>query len=520
MVANSYWFRPYICSLALVAFLCSLPLTASAHPMGNFSINHFSAIEVYPTFIRLSYVIDMAEIPTFQEMQEFGFSARPDEPSTVTYRERKVRELQQGLSLRIGEQELPLSPGSSTLTFPTGAGGLPTLRLSTVYDTPLEVANGQLVYEDHNYPQRAGWKEIVATAHGGASLITSSAPPMSRSNQLMNYTADLIQAPPQDLRANLTFSVPASARTFSPSPSSVSNALIPPPGREAGTPRSRLTELITTRQLSPGIVVFALLMAIGLGAFHALEPGHGKTLVAAYLVGSRGTAWHALLLGLTVTASHTIGVFALGAVALFASHYIVPERLYPWLGFISGILIASMGIVLLKQAWLRSHGYSLVRHHPHAHQPNRSHGRGYSHGHLPDHGRSHHRHQHDSDHGDHAHGHPKLGEVSYGTLLTLGITGGMIPCPGALVVLLSAVALQRIAFGLLLIVAFSIGLATVLVSAGVLLVSARGILQRWNTDGPWSAYLPFLSPLVITPLGVLLAVQSLFGAGILPSFLF
>jgi len=282
-----------------------------------------------------------------------------------------------------------------------------------------------------------------------------------------------------------------------------------------------LTELITTRQLSPGIIVFALLMAIGLGAFHALEPGHGKTLVAAYLVGSRGTAWHALLLGLTVTTSHTIGVFALGAVALFASHYIVPERLYPWLGFISGILIASMGIVLLRQAWLRYHGYSLVHHHSHEHQSNHSHGHDYLHGHTHDHGHSQHMHQHASDHGDYArHLHPGRGEVSYGALLTLGITGGMVPCPGALVVLLSAVALQRIAFGMLLIVAFSIGLATVLVGAGLLLVSARGILQRWSTDGPWLTYLPFLSPLVITPLGILLPVRSLSGAGFLPNFLF
>jgi len=512
MFAESYWCRSYIYSLALIAFLCASPLTASAHPMGNFSINHFSAIEIHPTFIRLSYVIDMAEIPTFQEMQESGVSAQPDELSSVTYRERKVQELQQGLSLRIGEQELLLSSGSSTLTFPAGAGGLPTLRLSITYHVPLEMANGQLVYEDHNYPQRAGWKEIVATAHNGASLVTSSVASISRSNQLMNYTADLIQAPPQDMQANLTFSIPASARTFSLDPSSVDNALVSSP-REARTPRSMLTELITTRQLSPGIIVFALLMAIGLGAFHALEPGHGKTLVAAYLVGSRGTAWHALLLGLTVTASHTIGVFALGAVALFASHYIVPEQLYPWLSFISGILIAGTGVVLLRQAWLRYHGHTLAHSH-HSHAP------GHLHGHTHDHDHPDHAHPHDSGHDHHAHVTDEQREVSYGTLLALGITGGMIPCPGALVVLLSAVALQRIAFGMLLIAAFSIGLAAVLVGAGLLLVSARGIFHRWSADGPWLTYLPFLSPLVITPLGILLAVQSLFGAGVLPRLLF
>src|SRR5262249_59424929 len=113
----------------------------------------------------------------------------------------------------------------------------------------------------------------------------------------------------------------------------------------AQPPRSMVTELTTARQLSVGVIAFSLLVAIGLGAFHALEPGHGKTLVAAYLVGSRGTAWHAVLLGLTVTASHTIGVYALGCVALFASHYVLPEQLYLWLGFTSGLLI--MGIRML-----------------------------------------------------------------------------------------------------------------------------------------------------------------------------
>lgn len=506
MFVEPYWRRRYISFSAFIALLLSFPFTIFAHPMGNFSINHFSAIEVHPTFVRISYVIDMAEIPTFQEMQDSGLIAQPDDSSAVTYRERKAQELQQGLSLQVGEQELRLSPRSSILTFPAGAGGLPTLRLSVIYEAPLETTNGQLAYEDQNYPQRAGWKEIVATAHDGASLMTSSVPPLSQSNQLMTYAADLIQAPPQELRASLTFSVPASARVFSPAPSSVTNASVPSPA-EAHTPRSMLTELITTRQLSPGIIVFALLIAVGLGAFHALEPGHGKTLVAAYLVGSRGTAWHALLLGLTVTASHTIGVFALGAIALFASHYIVPEQLYPWLGFTSGILIAGMGVVLLRQAWLRYRGYPLAHHHhphPDSHSP------------LHDHD---HLHDHDSSHGHNEHAHHEREEVSYGTLLTLGITGGMVPCPGALVVLLSAVALQRIAFGMLLIVAFSLGLAAVLVGAGLLLVSARGIVQRWSADGLWLTYLPFLSPLVITPLGILLAVRSLFGTGVLPHFL-
>src|SRR5262249_27999436 len=149
--------------------------------------------------------------------------------------------------------------------------------------------------------------------------------------------------PPQEVQASLSFTVPAARRS---SPTVAIDAAVPT-SVNAQTPRSMLTELITARQLSAGVILFSLLVALGLGAFHALEPGHGKTLVAAYLVGSRGTAWHAVLLGLTVTASHTVGVYALGGVALFASQYVVPEQLYPWLGFVSGVLIMGTGMVLL-----------------------------------------------------------------------------------------------------------------------------------------------------------------------------
>jgi ABC-type nickel/cobalt efflux system permease component RcnA len=483
--------------------------------MGNFSINHFSALEVHPTFIRLSCVIDLAEIPTFQELQEHSLTAQPDGPGVAVYRERKVKELQQGLVLRIGDQPLSLSLRSSALTFPPGAGGLPTLRISAVYEAPLEAMDGRLVYEDRNYPQRIGWKEIIATAHDGVSLSGSSVPTESKSNQLTTYAADLLQAPPQDLRASLSFSVPVSARALVPaSPAVVSTGV--PASAEAQTPRSMLTELITARQLSTGVILFSLLVAIGLGAFHALEPGHGKTLVAAYLVGSRGTAWHALLLGLTVTASHTIGVYALGGVALFASHYVLPEQLYPWLGFVSGLLIMGTGGVLLTRAWQGQLGHHEHDHNGHPHHPhNHLHDHAHDHDHAHEHGHSHprhHSHSHSHEHG-HAHdGHAEPASVGYGALLTLGITGGMIPCPAALVVLLSAVALQRIAFGLLLIVAFSVGLAAVLVGTGLLLLSARGMVQRWSGEGLWLEYLPFLSPLVITPLGLVIAVRSLFGS--------
>ena len=194
-------------AVATILSMFLLPGRSLAHPMGNFSINHFSAIAVYPRTVRVTYIIDMAEIPTFQEIQDSGLVAQPDGPSAVQYRDRKVEEWRQGLRLRVGEQTLTLASRSSELTFPAGAGGLPTLRLAVVYETPLRFESGVLAYEDHNYPQRAGWKEIVASAYDGASLTRSSVPVESKSQQLTSYATDLLQAPPQDLRAELTFSI-------------------------------------------------------------------------------------------------------------------------------------------------------------------------------------------------------------------------------------------------------------------------------------------------------------------------
>ncbi len=238
-------------------------------------------------------------------------------------------------------------------------------------------------------------------------------------------------------------------------------------------------------------MLFAVIAASGLGAFHALEPGHGKTLVAAYLVGSRGTAWHALVLGLVVTASHTAGVYLLGAVTLYASRYVLPERLYPWLGITSGLLIAGLGFVLFLRRYAGDPG---AHGHDHAH----------------DHGD--HTHTHAHDHHDHTHG----GDVSLRTLFALGITGGIVPCPAALVVLLSAISLNRVAFGLVLIVAFSLGLAAVLVAVGLLIVHARSLMTRFQGDGPLvTRWLPLTSSAVMTVLGVAIVVQGLRAAGVL-----
>ena len=300
------------------------------------------------------------------------------------------------------------------------------------------------------------------------------------------------------------------------------------------TPQSQFTELMTTRQAGLWFLVVAAFIAAGLGALHALEPGHGKTIVAAYLVGSKGTAYHAFLLGMIVTISHTAGVYALGALTLYASRYIVPEQLYPWLGAASGLIIAALGSYLFLRRYAdhevgHSHGPGGHHHnHPHTHDHEEVHEHLHA-DHVPvhSHGAQSHDHHHDSpgDHGHHdeshghvhAHHHHEISsDVSYRQLLALGITGGIVPCPAALVVLLSAVALHRIAFGLFLIVAFSVGLAAVLIGVGLLIVYARRFMTGLRTEGLlFTRWLPLTSAAVITVLGLAIAARSLITAGIL-----
>ena len=262
---------------------------------------------------------------------------------------------------------------------------------------------------------------------------------------------------------------------------------------QQATPRSAFTELITTRSMGLWFLITAGFIALGLGALHALEPGHGKTIVAAYLVGSRGTARHALLLGLIVTASHTAGVFALGAITLYASRYIVPEQLYPWLGVFSGLTIAGLGGYMFLRRWsgldldhshtsgqLHSHWFSSSKQNavvPQPAEPAKS--------------------------------------VSLYQLFALGITGGIIPCPAALVVLLSAFALHRIGLGFFLIIAFSLGLAAVLIAFGMLMVYGRRFMAKVRADGPLTTrWLPVASAAFMTILGAGIALRAFVTTGI------
>ena len=292
-----------------------------------------------------------------------------------------------------------------------------------------------------------------------------------------------------------------------------------PTGEEGET--DALSDMLRSEELSLGLILVALALALFLGAAHGLEPGHGKTVVAAYLVGSRGTVGNALFLGGVVTFTHTFSVIILGLVALFATQYVQPEQIFPWLGTASGILIMALGIWLFAGHLKRLRGNRQPHRHDHGH-----HDHSHHHGHG-DHGHGDHDHG-DHDHGDHDHGHEEdhhhghghthsheiPDRVTPGSLLALGISGGIVPCHGALVILLLAVALHRIAFGLLLLLAFSFGLAAVLIAIGVLMVKARPLVDRFSGDSKWVQRLPIVSSVVIIAVGLGITVKTLMGSGI------
>jgi ABC-type nickel/cobalt efflux system permease component RcnA len=487
------------------------PWVSLAHPLGNFSISHYTSIRVEQDAVELRYVLDLAEIPTFQEIQATGIVPAEGHPSLPEYLVRQTAVLQAGLGLEMDGQRLPLQGVASEILFPPGAGGLPTLKLGLQYRAPLApllaAAKHQLFYRDSNFPGRAGWHEIIAVAGPGITVVQSSVPATDRSRALTDYPTDLLNSPPQVREAQVVFALAPPPPEVAAVDTTLASALT---ANRQGTPRSAFTDLVTTPQLSLGVVCLALAVAVGLGAFHALEPGHGKTVVAAYLVGTQGTAWHALSLGLIVTATHTAGVYLLGAVTLYTSHYVMPERLYPWLGVLSGLTIAGLG------GWLFMRRYAgRVQAHTHTH--------GHTHAHGPTHAPSHSRHDapahHHHSEADEVHGHHdrEAGKtVSFRALLTLGVTGGMVPCPAALVVLLSAITLRRVGFGMLLIVAFSVGLAAVLIAIGLLMVYAQRFMVRFQGDG-WllTRWLPLASAALITLSGMILVVQALVVAGVL-----
>jgi nickel/cobalt transporter (NicO) family protein len=482
--------RALVTLMVAVAVLAGFAQPASAHPLGNFTVNHYSLIEVDRGAVRVTYVIDMAEIPTFQALG----SGDRSRAAAQAYALAHIGGWAGKLDLSVNGRPVALAAGTVTASLRLGQAGLEIMRVQAQLTGAVPGAGPfTLTYHDHSFDGQLGWREIVMRAGSGAVLTRSSVATQDVSHMLRHYPTGLLQTPMQVTGASASYRY-GSGRSVTVAPQ------VPGGGVAIGTSETGFTSLIGHSSLTPGFVALALALAIAWGALHALSPGHGKSIVAAYLIGSRGTARHAAFLGATVTITHTTGVFALGMVALLLSHYIVPETLYPWLGVLSGLLVIVMGASILSRRLSSTANRRGPDHHHHHH------GHDHDHGHHHDHGHDHH------DHAGHTHLPPGAdgSPITRRSLLMLGISGGILPCPSALVVMLGAIALHRIAFGLVLVLAFSLGLALTLTSIGLVVVYARRLIERAPVSGGRvTAWIPVFSAGVITLLGVGVTVQAL-----------
>ncbi len=470
-------------------FVLFFLFSVAAHPLGNFSVNNFSRIEIGKNQIRIRAVLDMAEIPAFQESQEID----TDKNGTLSneelnlYLEKITPRYLEGLKLFVDNQPLQIETKAKNISLPIGSGNLPVLRIEWDFVAVIQTKEThRLKFENTNYKERVGWNEIVIARTTDINVFDSTVFGNSITDELRTYPEDMLSAPINERTAELSFTsstIPANAKQLQNR-----NGITTSPVQ-----KDRLAELISVPQITPAIILIGLFIAFGLGAMHAMSPGHGKTVVGAYLVGSKGTAKHAAFLGLTVTITHTLGVFALGIITLFASRFILPERILPFLSFVSGLIVLFIGLTLFKERLLSAIGYKTNHHHNHEEDHHDHHHGAFTHTH---------------DGNTHSHLPPE--DVTWKNLLALGISGGLLPCPSALVLMLSAISANRVGYGLLLTTAFSLGLAFTLMCVGLVFLYLGKLFDRPSlVSNPIIKCLPVLSAFVIACVGGVICYNSL-----------
>ncbi|MFN7944295.1 MAG: sulfite exporter TauE/SafE family protein [Blastocatellia bacterium] len=473
-------FRPVLIVIGLVV----LALSALAHPLGQFTVNHFTRIEAGADRLRIRYVVDLAELATFQELQkaDTDSSGSLSEAESQAYLERTVTELLGGLSLTADGQPVSLQVAHRILSLPPGAASLPTMRIECDFEGRLPSGSAlirKLQFADNNHRDRQGWREIVIVPATGAAVFDSTAFGNGITDELKAYPEDMLLAPLNERSAEWSVAPGAAPAGAKP--------LLTRAGKPLADKSSATTRWLMARINSSDFAVIALLLAFVLGALHAFTPGHGKTVVGAYLVGSKGTVRHAFFLGATVTVTHTLSVYALLLVTLAGSRFFRAETFVQALGIISGVIILVMGLSLFVQR-LRS-------------------------AFAPDHD-----HDHEHSHDGHSHSHLPPERVTWRNLLSLGISGGLLPCEAALALAIGAIGINRPAFGLLLILAFSLGLAGVLTGIGIAFVYTGDFLKSRSREQSalqsLATTLPALSALVIAVIGGFITWQALEQAGV------
>lgn len=453
--------RRLVRALLVAATAVSVPLAlaapAAAHPLGNFTVNAAAALTIAPGAVRVEYALDLAEIPTFQERRAIDADGddRLEDPERSAWALRRAERIRSNLSVSVDGRAVPLRIDAAFMTLRSGQGGLDVLRLEASLLGTLGDPRGRVVFRDGNDADRVGWREVTAVGSEGVAVRGSSVPMSSPSDGLRAYPDDLLSSPPSVRMATFTF---GPGRQATPASASGGGSA----GRPAGA-EGPLAGLVARGDLSLPVALLALAAAAALGAIHALAPGHGKTLAAAYLVGTGSRVRQAVSVGGAVAVMHTASVLILAGVLLLVERTFPAERLYPWMGLAAGGAAVALGAGLL-----------VVRLRRHSAGPG------------------------------HCHDHPPL---SGRGLAALALSGGLLPSPTAVVVLLAAASLDRLALGLGMVAAFGLGLASSLTAVGVLAVRAKTALRR-RIPVRVAAALPVAGAGVILAVGATVAVRA------------
>jgi len=494
--------------------------SVDAHPLGNSSVNVYERVDITPDSILIRYVLDVSEIPALKEKEfaDTNDDGGVDQTEGDAYLDGLWVYVAPKLNLAVDGTAVPLSPVGQTLSFPPGQGGLTLMR--AIFDLTAEHPPSQAGtlldarLSETTFEGVPGWHEIVVRAATGATIADSSVPADDLTDELTTYPPDRLDDPLSIREATFRYALDdgtvapspspsptargsSGAPTTTPGPTSAPDVTVPGSGR----PEDPLVALV-----GPDVSLLAALAAVGialvLGAFHALSPGHGKTLVAAYLIGTRADLRQALGLGITVAVTHTAGVFLLGVATYLATEWIVPDRIVRWFSLATGVLVLLLGGILAWRAWQGCPGPA---GHDHAH------GHGAQQAHASARARRRGR---------------RAAEVASVPVVVspmlrrrdvaaLGVVGGLIPSGSALLLLLSSVALGQTALGVVLVLAFGIGMALVLagISTGIVLMRRSPLMgwERWRDPrlGRLARLIPLGSGVVVLAFGAILTFEAL-----------
>jgi ABC-type nickel/cobalt efflux system permease component RcnA len=518
-----------------VGLVVAVPAAVLGHPLGNFTINHYAGVRVEPDRILLDIVIDYAEVPTFQARQDLDLDldGSVSDAELEDGRTGACEAVAADLDLTVGGVAAKLRLAEAGLSFPLGVGGLTTMRLVCAFEAPLDPPIGadpvRVGFADRSDAERLGWREIVAVGSGVTlQAVEGERRAVSVSDRLLAYPEGRLATPLSDESVTMAVSLggptlpPFDVPDADPVAGAVPSAPSTPPSAVPASPRpgaaassapavvpggignGELPAIFRAADLTPVVLLVSLLTAAALGAGHALTPGHGKTLMAAYLVGTRGSPRHALGLGISVSVSHTAGILALAAIVVFAADVLPPDVVVRWAPLVAAVSIVAIGgwMLIGEVRRRRAAGGPDDDGHEHLHDGADDHGHEHAHGHGHDHG--------------HGHGHshtPMPGStITWRSLFLLGLAGGLIPSTSALLILLGSIAAGRPAFGLILVVAFGLGMAAVMSGVGLALVAARDRFDRIQVDGGMARLrevVPLAAAVVVLGFGLALTVQAI-----------